>query len=97
MRGAKWSLLAQSNSVQAVVQDAIPLVFRHIASVDSFLSGGEKVKVTRDSLHKAAENEGFDEIANRLSRDRNFGKWLSSLVCAHSVVLSTMFLSSSVG
>lgn len=87
MRGGKWSLLAQSNSIQAVVQDAIPLVFRHIASVDSFPSGEDKVKVTRDSLYQAAENEGFNEIADRLSRDRNFGRWLSSLIDARVSIL----------
>ena len=81
-RGGKLSLLAQNNSIQAVVQDAIPIVFRHIASVDSFPSGEDKVKVVRDSLYKAAENEGSNEITDRLSQDRNFGRWLSSLVRA---------------
>lgn len=85
MRGGKWSLLAQSNSIQAVVQDSIPLVLRHIASVDSFPSGDEKVKLTRDSLYQAAKNEGFDEIADHLSQDRNFGRWLSSLVRTHFI------------
>jgi len=80
-------LLAQNNSIQAVVQDAIPLVFRHIVLVDSFPSGGEKVKVARDSLYQAAENEDFNEIADRLSWDRNFGRWLSSLVDARVSIL----------
>jgi hypothetical protein len=97
MRGGKWSLLAQSNHIQAVVQDAIPLVFRHIGSVDSFPSGGERVKITRDSLYQAAEKEGFDEIADRLSRDRNFGKWLSSLVRADTIISPRAFLNPSIG
>jgi len=42
MRGGKWSLLAQNHSIQAIVQDSIPLVFRHIVSVNSFPSGADK-------------------------------------------------------
>jgi len=80
MRGGKWLLLAQNHSIQAVVQDSIPLVFRHIVSVDSFPSGADKAKLVRDSLYQAAEAEGFNDITDRLSQDRNFGRWLSSLV-----------------
>jgi len=79
-RGGKLLLLAPNISIQAVVQDAIPIMFRHVASIDSFPSGEDKVKVIRDSLYKAAENEGFNEITDRLSQDRNCGRWLSSLV-----------------
>jgi hypothetical protein len=97
MRSGKWSLLAQSNSIKAVVQDTIPLVFRHVVSINAFPSGGEKVKVTRDSLYQAAEKEGFDEIADRLSRDRNFGKWLSSLVRTDVITPSTVSLNLPIG
>lgn len=96
-RGGKWSLLAQNNSIQAVVQDAILLVFRHIASVDSFPSGGDKVKLTRDSLYQAAETGDFDEITDRLSRDRNFGQWLSPLVCTHFLISSPLLFNLPVG
>lgn len=71
--GGKWSLLAQNPSIRAVVQDAIPLVLRHIISIDSFPSSADKVKVIRDCLYQAAETEGFDAITDRLSQDRNFG------------------------
>jgi hypothetical protein len=97
-RGGKLALLAQNNSIQAVIQDSIPLVFHHIASVNSFPSGGDKVKLIRDCLYQAAETEGFDDIANRLSQDRNFGRSLSSLVRASFLFPSTLsFTGPSVG
>jgi hypothetical protein len=38
------------------------------------------VKVGRDVLYRAATEGGFDTIADRLSRDRWYGQWLSPLV-----------------
>ena len=86
VRGGKWLLLAQNNTIQAVVQDAIPLVFRHTASVNSFPSGADKVKLVRDSLYQAATAEGFNEVTDRLPRDQNFGRWLSSLVSTYLLI-----------
>ena len=86
-RGGKWSLLAQNLSIQAVVQDSIPLVLCHVVSFDSFPSGGDKAKLVQDCLYQAAEAEGFTDITDRLSQDRNFGRWLSSLVRTLFLVL----------
>lgn len=72
-QGGKWSLLTQNPSIQTVVQDTIPLVLRHIVSINSFPSGADKVKVIRDYLYQAAEMEGFDVITDCLSQDQNFG------------------------
>ena len=89
-RGAKWSLLAQNDSIQAILRDTVPLVFRHIASVDSFPSGEVKVKVIRDSLYQAAKDGSFDAISTRLSRDRDFGRWLGSLVRTTRLTLPSL-------
>ena len=80
-RGGKWSLLAQNNDVKAVVQGAITRTLQYIVFTDSFPSGEQKVRMQRDSLYRAADDDGHDDIARRLTRDRNYGRWLSTLVC----------------
>jgi len=76
----RWSLRVQNRSVKAVIQDAFPLAQRYVASVDAFPSPREKVRVGRDVLYRAAMEGTFDTIADRLSRDRWYGLWLSPLV-----------------
>lgn len=79
--GGKWSLLAQNDNVKTVVQGAITRTLQHIAFKDSFPSGEQKVRTQRDSLYRAADDGGHEEIARRLTQDRNYGRWLSTLVC----------------
>jgi len=78
----RWSLRIQNRSVKAVVQDSFPLAQCYVASVDAFPCPKEKVKMGRDVLYRAATEGGFDTIADRLSRDRWYGIWLSPLVDA---------------
>ena len=86
----KLSLLAQNTSIQAVVQDAIPMAYKHVASVDSFPSAeDEKTKLGKDVLYRAAQQGGFAEIASRLSKDPSYGGWLSALVSTPPPLYST--------
>ena len=79
-KGGKWSLLVQNDGVKVVVQGAITLALQDIAFKDSFPSGEQKVKMQQDSLYHAASDGGYEEIAHRLTQDRNYGKWLSTIV-----------------
>ena len=76
----RWSLRVQNRSVKAVVQDAFPLAQRYVASINAFPYGREKVEMGRDALFHAATEGEFTTIADRLSRDRWYGQWLSPLV-----------------
>ena len=90
----KLSLLAQNTTIQAVVQDAIPMAYKHIASVDSFPSAeDEKTKLGKDVLYRAAQQGGFAEIASRLSKDPSYGAWLSALVSNLSLAYLTVTFS----
>ena len=80
-------MLVQNDGVKAVVQDAITLTLQDIAFKDSFPSGEKKIKMQRDSLYRAANDGGHEEIARRLTQDRNYGKWLSTLVRAPIITL----------
>jgi hypothetical protein len=91
-RGNKFSLLAQNNGVKAVIQDAIMRTLQHIAFKDSFPSGEQKVRIEQNLLYCAADNGGHDEIAHRLTQDRNYGRWLSSIVRV-PIISVTMFSS----
>jgi len=90
----KLSLLAQNTAIQAVVQDAIPMAYKHIASIDSFPSAeDEKTRLGKDVLYRAAQQGGFVEIASRLSKDPSYGGWLSALVSVSLFVHPTTLIS----
>ena len=80
--------MVQNDGVKVVVQGAITLALQDIAFKDSFPSGEQKVRMQRDSLYRAASDGGHEEIARRLTQDRDYGKWLSTLVRVLTIAVS---------